>query len=130
MAKKRRKETLAELARASVTIVKMLRMRPGSILFGETRLKFSRALHKDRRRHEKKTAIIINKDKCFKNPLDCAKCMQACPEGVFFVYPCGREPGKICDSYVLSTAFVSRCTGCRTCIEACPTGALVSSRNI
>ncbi len=121
----RRKEIIKELARASVTIVKMLSMRPGSVFFGESIIKIRRSIHRYRQGRVKKPEVLLRRSKCFRNPLDCALCMKACPEGVFFVYPRNREPGKICDSYELIRGFVSRCTGCGSCIDACPWDALV-----
>ncbi len=122
---KKEKRKLTSFARVVATITKMIRMRPFSIIFGETKIKIQRAQFKHRVKRSKKKKIEFNRDRCMQNPLDCARCMKVCPEGVYFIYPRYRRAGKICETYELSRAFVSRCTGCGSCIAVCPHNALI-----
>ena len=61
-----------------------------------------------------------------KNPLDCHKCLDACPEGVLMT--CPRDPrgrGKAAADWAIMPVFVSLCTGCKLCAHICPQEALV-----
>lgn len=69
--------------------------------------------------------INIDYTKCT-SPLDCAKCMEVCPEAVFVAKPAKIEKFKETPSsdYKLYSIYESLCTGCMDCVEVCPAGAL------
>ncbi|MBI4303060.1 MAG: 4Fe-4S binding protein [Chloroflexi bacterium] len=72
--------------------------------------------------------IAIDYQRCTV-PFDCKKCLQACPEGVFWVVPAknvkfqetdAKEPG----AWRLFARYRALCTACNKCLEVCPVDAL------
>ncbi len=72
--------------------------------------------------------ITIDHTKCTK-PFACKKCLQKCPQGVFWVLPVknvkfqetdANEPG----AWKLFIQYRALCTGCDDCVNVCPEGAL------
>ncbi len=109
-----------------LTLLHMLSMRTVDVMTSVPRDRIRKALSdmKPGGCEGKTSRVRLRRGKCLENPLDCALCMHGCPEGVFFTYPRDRRHGQVCDRYELVTAFKSRCTGCGTCVDACPRGAL------
>ena len=73
--------------------------------------------------------ISIDLTRCT-TPFDCKKCLQACPQGVFWVLPAKnvkfqetdqKEPG----AWKLVHQYRALCTACNQCVEVCPVDALV-----
>ena len=73
--------------------------------------------------------ISIDLAKCT-TPFDCKKCLQICPQGVFWVLPAKnvkfqetdqKEP----DAWKLVAEYRALCTACNQCVEVCPVDALV-----
>ena len=72
--------------------------------------------------------IEIDNSKCT-TPFDCKKCLVACPQAIFEVFPVKVEKFKETDkkepgSYALSTFYIDKCTICEDCIKVCPVGAI------
>jgi NAD-dependent dihydropyrimidine dehydrogenase PreA subunit len=68
--------------------------------------------------------IEWNNDLCT-TPLGCHKCLNACPQGVFTIYPRqGRGPGQEPGDWAIKPSFQSLCTGCNVCVDLCPEKAL------
>lgn len=69
--------------------------------------------------------ITIDGEKC-KAPLNCAICMQLCPQAVFKAKPAKvykfRETPE--EEYTLSAVYWTACTGCNECVKQCPAGAI------
>ena len=72
--------------------------------------------------------IGIDHTKCI-TPFDCKKCLQYCPQGVFWVLPIknvkfqetdSKEPG----AWKLFVQYRLLCTGCNKCVEVCPVDAI------
>ena len=72
--------------------------------------------------------ISIDHAKCT-TPFDCKKCLQYCPQGVFWVLPVKnvkfqetdpKEPG----AWKLSVQYRLLCTDCGKCREVCPVDAI------
>lgn len=106
------------------TIVRMIAMRPASIILGEPVGRVRHFFHRKFRKRARTPRVRLDPEKCPENALECALCIRSCPRGVYFVYPAQRKPGEICHVYHMTRAFASRCTGCGTCVEVCPHGAL------
>ncbi len=70
--------------------------------------------------------IIIDYSKCT-SPLDCARCLKACPEAVLADKPVKIEKFKETESknYKLFPIYESLCTGCMECVNVCPEKAIV-----
>ena len=67
-------------------------------------------------------------DKKCTSPRDCRKCLDACPEGVFMIYPRdGRKPGKVAQDWAIMPVFLTQCTACKICEEICPQNAIAVS---
>lgn len=73
--------------------------------------------------------IIIDYSKCT-SPLDCARCLKACPEAVLVAKPVKVEKFKETESnnYKLYAIYESLCTGCLECVNVCPVRALEIKR--
>jgi ferredoxin len=79
-----------------------------------------------------KVKIRISNDKC-KTPMICpTPCYRNCPQGVFIV---AANPIKVSQKwtpisneapgdYMIIAPMIPKCTGCKICMEKCPTGAL------
>lgn len=68
--------------------------------------------------------ISWDDNKC-RDPQDCYRCLEACPEGVFMTYPRDkRGPGKAAGDWAIIPSFMKLCTGCRICEKVCPENAL------
>ncbi|MFH1485458.1 MAG: 4Fe-4S dicluster domain-containing protein [Chloroflexota bacterium] len=72
--------------------------------------------------------IAIDLTKCT-TPFDCKKCLQACPQAVFWVLPVknvkfketdAKEPG----AWKLTVQYRAMCTACGKCVEVCPVDAI------
>ena len=72
--------------------------------------------------------IGIDYAKCT-TPFDCKKCLQICPQGVFWVLPVknvrfqetdAKEPG----AWKLIVQYRALCTNCGQCVEVCPVDAI------
>ena len=75
--------------------------------------------------------ISIDHTKCT-IPFDCKKCLQLCPQGVFWVLPVKnvkfketdkKEPG----AWRLIAQYRAFCTACGDCVNVCPAKALTVS---
>lgn len=78
---------------------------------------------------KKAPKITIDPIKCT-IPFDCKKCLQICPQGVFWVLPIKnvkyqetdpKEPG----AWKLITQYRALCTNCGKCVDVCPVEALI-----
>jgi NADH-quinone oxidoreductase subunit I len=72
--------------------------------------------------------IEIDAAKCTV-PFACKKCLEVCPQAVFFVFGIKHERGREIDpnepgAYGLGVAYQDKCTGCDDCIEVCPSDAI------
>jgi len=72
--------------------------------------------------------LEIDHTKCT-TPFYCKKCLQVCPQAVFFVRETKVERFKETDpkvpgNYVLTTFYIDKCTGCGDCLTVCPVSAL------
>jgi len=79
-----------------------------------------------------KIKIRISNDKC-KTPMICpTPCYKLCSQGVFIV---AANPMKVAQKwtpisdetpgdYMIIAPMIPKCTGCKICIDNCPTGAL------
>jgi NAD-dependent dihydropyrimidine dehydrogenase PreA subunit len=69
--------------------------------------------------------IKINQDLCRK-PLECAVCLEGCPQAVFKATPANmykfRETPV--DEYRLRAVYRVDCSGCGKCVKDCPAGAI------
>ncbi|SHF31022.1 4Fe-4S dicluster domain-containing protein [Desulfofundulus australicus DSM 11792] len=69
--------------------------------------------------------INIDRKKCT-SPLDCAVCLRQCPQAVFKAKPAKvykfRETPE--NEYIITAPYWPACTGCRECVQRCPTGAI------
>jgi len=72
--------------------------------------------------------INIDDTKCT-TPFDCKKCLQICPQGVFWVIPVKvvkfqetdqKEPG----AWKLTVQYRAMCADCELCVEVCPVDAI------
>ena len=72
--------------------------------------------------------ITIDDTKCT-TPFDCKKCLQVCPQGVFWVLPAkvvkfretdAKEPG----AWKLTVQYRAMCPNCGKCVEVCPVDAI------
>jgi len=72
--------------------------------------------------------IEIDHSMCL-TPFDCKKCLQICPQAVFFVEAVKverfketnlKEPG----AFRLEAPSRYACSGCNDCVEACPVDAI------
>jgi len=71
-----------------------------------------------------KVSVNVDNEKCL-GPLKCRKCLQICPQAVFFTYPTKRERNKICDEWRILPTHERLCTGCvDLCVKVCPTKAI------
>lgn len=70
----------------------------------------------------------IDYTKCT-TPFDCKRCLQICPQGVFWVLPIknvkfretdAKEPG----AWKLFVHYRALCTNCGKCVEVCPVNAI------
>ena len=77
--------------------------------------------------------ISIDYTKCT-TPFDCKKCLQICPQGVFWVLPVknvkfketdAQEPG----AWKLFVQYRAMCTACDQCVAVCPVAALTVTTN-
>lgn len=77
--------------------------------------------------------ISIDHTKCT-IPFDCKRCLQQCPQGVFWVIPVknvrfqetnAKEPG----AWKLTVQYRAFCTACGKCVEVCPVDAIVITPN-
>jgi len=67
-------------------------------------------------------------DKKCTSPQECRKCLDACPQALFAIYPRdGRKPGKATENWAIAPLYLSLCTGCSICEEVCPENALAVS---
>lgn len=72
--------------------------------------------------------IKIDHKKCT-TPFDCKKCLQACPQAVFYAMAIKEEKFKETDpkepgAYMLFTPFRRKCIVCNDCIDVCPVDAI------
>ena len=72
--------------------------------------------------------IGIDHSKCA-TPFDCKKCLQICPQGVFWVIPVKVVKFKETDAkapgaWKLTVQYRAMCADCDMCVEVCPVGAL------
>jgi ferredoxin len=72
--------------------------------------------------------IKIDYKKCT-TPFDCKKCLQECPQAVFFVMPIKEEKFKETDpkepgAYMLVAPYRRKCIACDICIDVCPVDAI------
>ena len=59
------------------------------------------------------------------NPRGCRACLEVCPVQVFGMAPQqARSPGVPAGDWIVRALTPSRCTGCATCVDACPEGAI------
>lgn len=69
--------------------------------------------------------IKIDGNLCRK-PLECAVCMNICPQAVFKARPANmykfRETPE--DEYYLKAVYRVDCSGCGQCVDNCPAGAI------
>ena len=77
---------------------------------------------------QKAPKIEIDHSKCT-TPFDCKKCLQICPQAVFYVEPVKVERFKETDrkepgSFKLKGELRYACTGCDKCIQVCPVDAI------
>ena len=84
----------------------------------------------DERIPRKLPKITIDQEKCTV-PFLCKKCIQICPEAVFFVTRVMEKERRLEEldprvdgNYVLSAARADKCTMCNLCIDVCPVDAL------
>lgn len=58
-------------------------------------------------------------------PRECRKCLELCPQGVFFIYGRGgRQPGKKEEEWAIAPIFIFLCDGCKICEQICPQNAI------
>ena len=74
--------------------------------------------------------IIIDHEKC-EVPFLCKKCLQVCPEVVFFVERVIQKEQKLREmdpripgNYMIEVRRRDKCTVCNKCIEVCPVDAI------
>jgi len=74
--------------------------------------------------------ITVDNTKCTV-PFLCKKCLQICPECVFYVNRDITKEKKLEEmdpridgNYVMGAARRDKCTGCNLCIEVCPVNAI------
>ena len=72
--------------------------------------------------------VRIDRTKCL-TPMVCKKCIQVCPQKVFFLGAKIVERYKETDatlpgSYILSAMYRDQCLGCNRCIDVCPIDAV------
>jgi len=72
--------------------------------------------------------ITIDHSKC-QTPFDCKKCLQNCPQVVFYVEAVKVERGKETDAkepgaFKVEAPFRFACSGCNKCVEVCPVDAI------
>ena len=64
--------------------------------------------------------VSINSHICL-GPVECGKCMQECPVGVFIKIPKGRfKLGELQKEYRIHPLFKEICNGCGVCMNICP----------
>ncbi len=67
-------------------------------------------------------------DKKCTSSQECRKCLEECPQAVFGIYPRdGRKQGEVTKNWAIAPLYVSLCTGCEVCEEACPQDAIAVS---
>jgi NAD-dependent dihydropyrimidine dehydrogenase PreA subunit len=69
--------------------------------------------------------ITIAHDRC-PNPLECARCLRACPALVFNALPSRVEKFRETapQDYFIEATYHPACTGCLACVEVCPQAAI------
>jgi len=65
--------------------------------------------------------IEIDQDRCI-SPMNCGKCLQACPAVVLLCIPTYNEKFREChdDDFQVMVHNRPACTGCMKCVEVCP----------
>jgi len=74
------------------------------------------------------TQVQIDHNKCV-TPYACKLCLRVCPEAVFVVKAVKVQKFKETDphepgAWKLYTNYADKCTGCKDCVEICPSNAI------
>ncbi|WXG43278.1 MAG: 4Fe-4S dicluster-binding protein [Promethearchaeati archaeon SRVP18_Atabeyarchaeia-1] len=67
--------------------------------------------------------IEVDASKC-RNPMECKKCMQVCPEAVFAAIPTKVKKYALSKEFFLFAPFQAACVLCNLCTSVCPKGAI------
>jgi NAD-dependent dihydropyrimidine dehydrogenase PreA subunit len=67
--------------------------------------------------------IEIDASKC-RNPMECQKCMRACPEAVFAAIPRKVKKYELSKDFLLFAPFQAACILCNLCTSVCPNNAI------